>query len=466
MAPTGRLDTLAPELVQDIVKKAFELDSDHDEIGSKVWKDLLSLAFTCRYLRNVITPIVYRLDGEINSSALILSTKKNNISGMTIALSCGADVHAGDQSTAIWGPFNELLGVRSFTALKLKDQATPLHWAAINGNVEAMQFLLQQENVDINHRVGGIFPRPSKPVEEVVRHAESALWFTKESIIRETLEQGANPLYFAVSAGTLQIAKLLIEAGSSFTTHLGTGVSALHQACRNGDVSMVKLMLGYVHPNVRDAKGRAPMHCLPDDPQIVEQIINLLVDGGADINARDGQGEIPILTYFLTHCLSWCPKIAAAFIRSGSLAFDDLYATFRNQWPSCRSIIRDAIDEAEASGFTYHEEAPNHVPMPNERYRAIHLWFYKKYTGIEPDDGLRAMDDAQWEDFWVQHLQDVTPPRRVLCGGLVTQEEDEDESEGGNEGGDEGETHGEDDGEDEGENEDEDDDQAHFSGEE
>ncbi|RTE71287.1 hypothetical protein BHE90_014306 [Fusarium euwallaceae] len=94
--------------------------------------------------------------------------------------------------------------------------------------------------------------------------------------------------------------------------------------------------------------------------------------------------------------------------------------------------------------------------MPNERYRTIHLWFYKKYTGIEPDDGLWAMDDAQWEDFWVQLLQDVTPPRWVLCGGLVTQEEDEYESGGGNEGGNEGETHGED----------EHDDQAHFSGEE
>ncbi|RSM08616.1 hypothetical protein CEP52_004550 [Fusarium oligoseptatum] len=100
--------------------------------------------------------------------------------------------------------------------------------------------------------------------------------------------------------------------------------------------------------------------------------------------------------------------------------------------------------------------------MPNERYRTIHLWFYKKYTGIEPDDGLRAMDDAQWEDFWVQLLQDVTPSRRVLCGGLVTQEEDEYESEDENEGGNEGETHGED----EVEDEDEHDDQAHFSGEE
>ncbi|RSL73789.1 hypothetical protein CEP54_000069 [Fusarium duplospermum] len=444
MAPTG-LSTLAPELVQHVVKKAFELDSDYAEIGSRVWSDVLSLASTCRYLRNVVTPIVYRLDGENNSSALILSTKRNNISAMTMALSCGADVHARDRATALWGPFDELLGRRPFTPLKVADQATPLHWAAIKGHVEAMQLLLQHEDINVNHR---------------------------ESIIREILEEGANPLYFAVATGNVQIARLLIEAGSSFTTHLGTDVSALHQACRNGDIPMVQLMLGHVHPDTRDAKGRAPMHCLPDDPQLVQDMVNLLVDSGANINARDGEGGIPIHTYFLTHLRSWCPNIAAIFIRRGSLVFDHLYRTFGTQWPSCRSIILEAIDDAKASGFTYNEEAPNDVPMFHERYRHINLWFYKRYTGLEPDDGLRAMNNAEWEDFWTQHLQDVTAPRRVLCGGLITEEEDEDESEdedeGGNEGEDEGENEGDGEGEGEGEGEEEDehDDQAHFSEEE
>lgn len=152
MAPIG-LATLAPELVEYVVKKAFELDSDHAEVGSKVWKDVLSLGSTSKYLRNVIAPIVYRLDAKLNSSALILSTKRNNISAMTMALSHGADVHARDRATALWGPFDELLGRKSFTPLKVADQATPLHWAAIKGNVEAMQILLQQKDANVNHRV-------------------------------------------------------------------------------------------------------------------------------------------------------------------------------------------------------------------------------------------------------------------------------------------------------------------------
>ncbi len=46
--------------------------------------------------------------------------------------------------------------------------------------------------------------------------------------------------------------------------------------------------------NVRDNVGRTPLHYVFKDTQHGEEIIELLLEHGADINAKDNSGRTPI----------------------------------------------------------------------------------------------------------------------------------------------------------------------------
>ncbi|EEU42067.1 uncharacterized protein NECHADRAFT_85933 [Fusarium vanettenii 77-13-4] len=318
------LDELAPELIELIVENAFEVNKKNVERGYdfpaiiefhflsnrndllerfQVWRDLLSLAATCKYLRRVVTPLVYYRDIQDNyTSSLLISAKRNNIAGISMALSHGADPHIGDRTTAVSWTFKHL-GWKHWYVLNLEEQATPLHWAALNGHIEAMKLLLEHKDADINHRVRidtsvaryrsigcrgradkflEVFPFPDKPVQEVTAYIRHGLWGVDDSICYDTIEKGANPLYFALLAGNVEMSAFLIKAGSSLQTHLGTGTTALHQACQRGSIELVRLVLDHVSPSIEDAMGNTPVHYLPDDAPDRDIIIDFLLAKGGD----------------------------------------------------------------------------------------------------------------------------------------------------------------------------------------
>ncbi|KAI8655107.1 hypothetical protein NCS57_01258400 [Fusarium keratoplasticum] len=123
MAPIG-LDKLAPELIELLVKNAFDTNKEHMEKGYdvpattkfytspekdaklerfQVWRDLLNLAATCKYLRRVAAPL------------------RNNLDGIAVALSHGADPHIGDRTTAVSWTFGDHIGRKDWKALNLED---------------------------------------------------------------------------------------------------------------------------------------------------------------------------------------------------------------------------------------------------------------------------------------------------------------------------------------------------------
>lgn len=223
MAPIG-LDKLALELIEFLVKNAFDMNKGQMERGYdvpatikfhissekhaqlqrfQVWRDLLNLAATCKYLRRVVAPLVYYHDIKNNyTSSLLISAKRNNLDGIAMALSHGADPHIGDRTTAVSWTFDHI-GRKGWKALNLEDQATPLNWAALNGHIEAMELLLEHNNANINHRVRTdtsvaryrsigcrrraakflqVFPFPDKPVQEVAGYIRHGLWGVDDSI--------------------------------------------------------------------------------------------------------------------------------------------------------------------------------------------------------------------------------------------------------------------------------------------
>lgn len=404
MAPIG-LDKLAPELIELLVVNAFNMNKEDIDRGYdvpetikfhtlsernaqlerfQVWRDLLSLAATCKYLRRVVAPLIYYHDIQNNySSSLIISAKTNNLAGISMALSHGADPHIGDRTTAVSWIFGENFGRKDWKALNLQDQATPLHWAALNGHIEAMGLLLQHKDADVNHRVRvdtsvaryksigcrrraakflQVFPFPDKPVQEVTTYIRHGLWGVDDSVCYETIEQGANPLYFALLVGNIEMAEFLINAGSSLDTHLGTDTTALHQACQRGNIELVRLVLDHVSPCIEDAMGNTPVHYLPDDAPDRDSIINLLLEKGGDAFAIGLEHE--------------------------EVEYDQLLHVF-------------------------------------QRNRRVNIWFHTRFFGEEPREYLLFRNDGQWGTFWRTETEDMTLAPQILCGGLVVEDEDD-----------------------------------------
>ncbi|KAL6354787.1 hypothetical protein LRP88_12134 [Fusarium phalaenopsidis] len=309
MARMG-LDKLAPELIELLVKNAFDTDKEHMERSYdvpttikfhtslekvsqlerfQVWRDLLNLTATCKYLRRVVAPLVYYHDIKNNyASLLLISAKRNNLAGIAM---------------------------------------------------------------DLN-----------KPVQEVAAYIRHGLWGVDGSICYKTIEQGANPLYFALLAGNIEMSEFLINAGSSMNTHLGTDTTALHQACQRGNIELVRLVLDHVSPSIEDAMGNTPVHYLLDDAPDRGSIIDLLLAKGGDAFAIGLEHE--------------------------EVDYDQLLHVF-------------------------------------QRNRRVNIWFHTRFYGEEPRDDLLVRNDGQWGTFWKLETENMTVAPLILCGGIVVEDEDE-----------------------------------------
>ena len=128
----------------------------------------------------------------------------------------------------------------------------------------------------------------------------------------------ASPLHGAALAGQLETVRLLVELGADVhardpdydSTALGAAnykgqravveyllqFASIWEAVRFGGLDRVRALVreNPDEANVRDQVGRTPLHCLNRDTQHGEEIIELLVAHGADVNAGDNAGRTPV----------------------------------------------------------------------------------------------------------------------------------------------------------------------------
>lgn len=106
--------------------------------------------------------------------------------------------------------------------------------------------------------------------------------------VRALIAYGANP--------NADLSKFTVEAGIGFTRHFEQGTAgAIFDAAESDDPGMVREILRY-HPKLemRDSEGRTPLFLAAASTRASVECVRLLAQAGADVNARDNQGNTPL----------------------------------------------------------------------------------------------------------------------------------------------------------------------------
>ncbi|EDS35492.1 conserved hypothetical protein [Culex quinquefasciatus] len=183
---------------------------------------------------------------------------------------------------------------------------TALHLAAIYDNEECARILISEFGASPRKPCNnGYYPiheaaknASSKTMEVFFQWGESK-GCTREEMISFYDSEGNVPLHSAVHGGDIKAVELCMKSGAKISTQQHDLSTPVHLAAAQGAIDIVKLMFlmqpleKRISLNCTDIQKMTPLHCAAnfDHPEIVEY----LVQEGADINALDKENRSPLL---------------------------------------------------------------------------------------------------------------------------------------------------------------------------
>ena len=152
---------------------------------------------------------------------------------------------------------------------------TPLHAAAQNGSLEALEILLEVDQADVNARdIWGSTPLHYS-VDNCKYLTTKLLLKTKNIDINAVNEKGKTPFHLAIQVQDVPIIKLFLTH-KSLKTNLTTvkGQNALHLAAKTtAEIFEIVAKSSKINPNEKDNKGRTPLDLAKENN--LNDIVNL-----------------------------------------------------------------------------------------------------------------------------------------------------------------------------------------------
>jgi ankyrin repeat protein len=199
-----------------------------------------------------------------------------------------------------------------------------LHKSVINQNTDLLKALIDQKvNVDYPS-MGGLTPLHLCPSAQIME-----LLLTANAQINATDPNGNTPLHLHACQGNLHLVSVLISAKANVNQFNTAGITPLHMTrptkweihnlllsakadihsrhpeslktilhtvCENSitPVQLSTLLSYNADPNKKDKNGRTPLHLVSTSTYKLD-IVEMLVENGANINASNKEGVTPIL---------------------------------------------------------------------------------------------------------------------------------------------------------------------------
>ncbi len=170
------------------------------------------------------------------------------------------------------------------TALK----STPLHHACREAATDTIYSLLDLDADPGARNDSGDTPLHYAPNGDVV----AALLRRRRVGVDVQNDRGRTPLHESIALERLCVSQALVKAGADVTLRDKKGLSSFDYACMYENCAMVRVILsgGRLHPTVADELlGLTPLHWAEG-----KAVVDMLVDVGADVHARDRTGRTPL----------------------------------------------------------------------------------------------------------------------------------------------------------------------------
>ncbi|XP_028398575.1 transient receptor potential cation channel subfamily A member 1-like [Dendronephthya gigantea] len=217
----------------------------------------------------------------------------------------------------------------------------PIHRAASKGHVECLEYLINKgRNIDASHYCGSALLAASRCMQhEAVKYLlDAGASVTERNQMMDTC------LHVAVGKGDIRTVKVIMEKCSDSLMELRdkNERTALHIAAANGNVEVMNILLSYKPDVVAiDDRGKCPLHIAAENNNLDcarilieadkdcvnytdfmwrtplhlasvysrdKKLIQLLLENGADVNARDDRRWTPLLYVAAAGC-PCCTKI-------------------------------------------------------------------------------------------------------------------------------------------------------------
>jgi ankyrin repeat protein len=193
---------------------------------------------------------------------------------------------------------------------KDNDGDTPLHVAALHGQLAAAQFLIGAgADVNAKNNYPPFLPDDLNQVYSSSNHQDPVILLQVQSAHRtrelnsqgvdtRELKNGYTPLDLAEFANNHnKLVQLLVAHGANVNAQSDSGATPLFWAVMRDEKDDVKFLLDHgANPNLADAYGDTILDCALHLG--FQSLVGMLVDKGADVNAQDQSLHRP-LTYAL-----------------------------------------------------------------------------------------------------------------------------------------------------------------------
>jgi uncharacterized protein len=259
-----------------------------------------------------------------------------------------------------------------------RDQSLPLHTAAINGQLEIIEYLIASGAVVEGHDLDESTPLmvachrgQVEAVKLLLRHG---------AVAGQTDRNGSTPGSFAMISGSMEVVQVLRDAGIDFSSRNPKSGAFINMAASGGNVEMLEFLLesGVTVNTPNDqgttaltsaasgAKTEAVRWLLAQGADVNHvdsngmgalvmcafrgngEIAKLLLEAGADLNTKDEFGRTPLLS----SAMRGNDEVTTVLLAAGA---DPNLASERGETPLIKAVARGDLADVEvllAAGAT------------------------------------------------------------------------------------------------------------------